>query len=101
MDGTTENSARLEPALANEFYTSPEIFRREHLHIFYRNWVFLAHDSELAETGAYVAGHIADQAVFAIRGRDNTVRAFYNVCRHRGHHLVEGRGRAERALICP
>ncbi len=101
MDGVSEGSARLEPALANEYYTSPEKYRHEHPQIFYRSWLFLAHDSELAETGAYVAGHVADQAVFAIRGRDGTVRAFYNVCRHRGHRIVEGRGRAERALICP
>ncbi len=101
MDGVSEGSARLEPALANEYYTSPEKYRHEHPQIFYRSWLFLAHDSELAETGAYVAGHVADQAVFAIRGHDGTVRAFYNVCRHRGHRIVEGRGRAERVLICP
>jgi phenylpropionate dioxygenase-like ring-hydroxylating dioxygenase large terminal subunit len=101
MDGTTESGARLEPALSNEYYTSAEIYRREHPRIFYRSWLFLAHDSDLAKTGDYVAGHVADQAVFAIRGRDGTVRAFYNVCRHRGHRIVEGRGQAERVLICP
>ena len=89
MDGTIEGSISLEPALVSKYYTSPEIFRHEHPKIFYRSWLFLAHDSDLAETGAYVAGYVADQAVFAIRGRDGTVRAFYNVCRHCGHRIVD------------
>lgn len=101
MDGAKTGTAALQPALANGYYTSPENYRTEHARIFYRSWQFLAHDCDLAETGAYVAGHIADQAVFAIRGRDGTVRAFYNVCRHRGHRIVEGRGVAERVLVCP
>lgn len=101
MDGAKTGSAALQPALANTHYTCPEISRAEHARIFYRSWLFLAHDSDLAQAGAYVAGHVADQAVFAIRGRDGDVRAFYNVCRHRGHRIVEGRGVAERVLVCP
>jgi choline monooxygenase len=101
MDGVKTGAARLQPALANDYYTSADVYRAEHAKIFYRSWICLAHDSDLAEPGAYVAGHVADQAVFAIRGRDGTVRAFYNVCRHRGHRLVEGRGVAERVLVCP
>jgi nitrite reductase/ring-hydroxylating ferredoxin subunit len=101
MDGAKTGSAALQPALANTHYTCPETYRAEHARIFYRSWLFLAHDSDLAQAGAYVAGHVADQAVFAIRGRDGDVRAFYNVCRHRGHRIVEGRGVAERVLVCP
>ena len=43
---------------------------------------------------------IFDQDLFLVRGQDREVRAFYNVCPHRGHRLVEGQGRARR-VVCP
>ena len=92
----------LTEAFANARFTSAEHFRREHEAIFYRNWTFVGHDCDLAETGAYITGYVADQAVFAIRGEDGRVRAFYNVCKHRGHRLLDdGRGVASRVLVCP
>lgn len=44
---------------------------------------------------------IADQPVMAVRGRDGEVRAFYNVCQHRGHELLKGRGKLKVGITCP
>jgi choline monooxygenase len=101
MDGTSTHGAELRPALGNQAYTSPDVYRAEHEAILYRGWTGFCHDTDLPGPGAYRAGQIADQPVFLIRGKDGQVRGFYNVCRHRLHRIVEGQGTAERLLICP
>ena len=50
--------------------------------------------------GDYIAFTIADQNLFAIRGRDGEVRAFYNVCQHRAHELLTGAGSCK-VVVCP
>ena len=101
MDGTTPERTELLPALENAHYTSPQHFDQDRTRIFYKSWVGFCHDSDLPEPGSYLAGQVADQPIFAIRGQDGRVRAFFNVCRHRAHRIVEGQGKAERVLVCP
>jgi phenylpropionate dioxygenase-like ring-hydroxylating dioxygenase large terminal subunit len=54
----------------------------------------------LREPGQYVAADIQGQSVFVVRGEDGALRAFYNVCKHRAHELVWGKGRT-RVITCP
>ena len=56
--------------------------------------------SDIPKAGDYYAGHVADQAIFIIRGDDGRIRAFYNVCSHRAHPLLHGQGNARR-IVCP
>ena len=84
-----------------QLYWDPVVLDEERQHIFDTSWVLVAHRSELAEPGAYVTAEILGQRVFAIRGRDGELRAFYNVCQHRGHALLEGKGRAKNVITCP
>ena len=80
----------LDPSL----YVSADIFAREREAIFWRTWQLLGPASQVSGPGDYVAADIAGAKVFAIRGRDGTLRAFRNVCRHRGAKLLEdGAGR--------
>jgi len=80
----------LDPAV----YTGPETFARERERIFSRTWQLLGPASQVAEAGQYVAAELAGAKVFAVRGRDGVLRAFRNVCRHRGARLLpEGAGR--------
>jgi len=81
-------------------YTDPAIWEAEKKAIFYRHWHYVCHESMLAEPGDYVTTAIHDQELFLTRGHDGELRAFYNVCAHRGHPLVEGTGHAQR-LVCP
>lgn len=81
-------------------YTSPEIHAGDIDHIFTTTWQLLGPASRLAQRGDYVAAEIAGQKVFVIRTRDG-LRAFRNVCRHRGARLLpEGTGRCA-TIRCP
>jgi choline monooxygenase len=83
------------------YYVSDDILRTERRAIFWRTWQLVGPASALNEPGRYVAIDIAGLGVFAIRGRDGTLRAFKNVCRHRGARLLEvGEGSCN-VVRCP
>ena len=65
-----------------------------------RTWQFGCHTSDLTEVGSYKTFEIAGESLFAIRGRDEKIRVFYNVCQHRAHQLVSGAGKT-RVIVCP
>lgn len=87
--------------LAASLYTDPSVFERDRDTIFYKTWQCVCHASEVADPGAFITHDIVDESVFVLRGKDGVLRGFYNVCRHRGHPLVEGRGTAKSSLVCP
>ena len=68
--------------------------------IFHKSWQFLCHEENLREAGAYVTMNIQGQSIVGIRDKENNLRAFYNVCKHRGHELLSGQGKTKR-VICP
>jgi Rieske 2Fe-2S family protein len=75
--------------LAQANLTSPDVFARERERIFAARWVCVAHHQELAEPGAFVVREVAGESLIVVRGTDGAVRAFYNVCRHRGARICE------------
>ena len=81
-------------------YRDPVLFERECRLIMRRGWHYAGAVAELADTGAYLTVQLLDQSVLVIRGRDGAIRGFHNVCRHRGHELLRGRGRAA-VVTCP
>ena len=87
--------------LSRDFYLSPEIYELEKKKIFYKTWQYVAHKSQLKEPGDYVTTKICDQNTFVIRGQDGELRAFYNVCKHRAHELLEGAGNVNSVIVCP
>ncbi|MEM9148151.1 MAG: aromatic ring-hydroxylating dioxygenase subunit alpha [Pseudomonadota bacterium] len=87
-------------SLEARYYTDPAVFRAEQQGLLARTWQFACHLSDLPETGSYATFEIAGESLFAIRGRDDVVRCFYNVCQHRAHQLLEGQGRT-RVVVCP
>lgn len=87
--------------LPGYIYSDPQVFEAEKERIFYRHWQVVAHETEMPEPGDYVCAEIADEKVFVIRGADGALRGFYNVCQHRAHRLLEGRGNAGRLIVCP
>ncbi|RME96145.1 MAG: aromatic ring-hydroxylating dioxygenase subunit alpha, partial [Alphaproteobacteria bacterium] len=82
------------------FYHDPAVFEAEKEAIFHRTWHYAGHVSQVAETGEYLTTRVHEQNVFVARGRDGELRAFYNVCPHRGHELLEGAGR-KNVITCP
>jgi glycine betaine catabolism A len=102
----------LEPTLPTRWYRSEEIFRLEKERIFWREWTCVAREEELAEAGAYRVIDVLGESVLIVRNREGALRAFYNVCRHRGSRLcrepgANARGAAPggvtggRGIVCP
>ncbi|HYX88904.1 MAG TPA: aromatic ring-hydroxylating dioxygenase subunit alpha [Gaiellaceae bacterium] len=77
------------------WYSDPEVLRREQERVFRRAWQYVCPADLVAEPGAYCAGRVGDVPVVVVRDRDSTLRAFLNVCRHRGSVVAEGNGRRE------
>lgn len=86
--------------IPKDYYTDPAIFAREKEAIFFKAWNYVCHTSQVAEAGAYVTVRIIDQNIVVMRGQDEVLRAFYNVCSHRAHELLHGCGHT-RMITCP
>ncbi len=93
-------TAPLTRSLDARYYTDPAIFEQEMQGLLSRTWQFGGHVQQIPEVGDYFTFDVAGQSLFAIRGRDEVVRVFYNVCQHRAHELVSGTGRT-RVVVCP
>ncbi len=88
-------------SLPQRAYSAPEVFELEAERVFRNEWLAVCGSEDLPEHGDYLALEVADEPVVVIRGADGELRAFANVCRHRGTLLyTEGRGRAEQ-VVCP
>jgi Rieske 2Fe-2S family protein len=90
MAGDTQpvQASEMKSALAPEFYSSPEIFALEAKHIFHAEWFCVGRLDQLPDKGDCLLVEVAGESVIVLRGRDEAVRAFYNVCRHRGSRLI-------------
>ena len=83
-------------------YRSEEFLELETTHLFKQHWLLVGHLSDIPEARDYLTFEALGEQALVVRGDDNRVRAFHNICRHRGAKLVEGtRGRCRRALTCP
>jgi len=84
-----------------EYYTSDAVYQYEKEKIFANSWICVAHRSELDEANDYITRKVIGENIIVVRGRDEVLRAFYNVCPHRGHELLEGSGKAKNVITCP
>lgn len=87
--------------LPSRYYYDPDILEAEKHSIFYRSWRLVAHVSEVAKPRQFVTCEIFDQSILIVRGDDKVLRAFHNVCQHRGTRLVDKRrGEGKRVFVC-
>jgi phenylpropionate dioxygenase-like ring-hydroxylating dioxygenase large terminal subunit len=82
------------------WYADETIASLERERIFARTWQYAGRAEQVAEAGCFFAGQAGHVPVAVVRGRDGELRAFVNVCRHRGHPVVSGEGCRE-TLQCP
>jgi phenylpropionate dioxygenase-like ring-hydroxylating dioxygenase large terminal subunit len=82
------------------WYSDPEILRREQERIFRSAWQYAGHTGQLPQPGSFFTARAGRVPIVVTRDRDGVVRAFINVCRHRGFPVVEGEGRRS-TLQCP
>ncbi|HVR74848.1 MAG TPA: aromatic ring-hydroxylating dioxygenase subunit alpha [Planctomycetota bacterium] len=88
-------------SLEREFYTSEEVHRLDMERIWRRSWVFAGHTCEAREPGDYLTLEVDGDPIIVIRGDDRALRAFHNVCRHRGTVILEEASGHAGKLICP
>ncbi|MEL6234734.1 MAG: aromatic ring-hydroxylating dioxygenase subunit alpha [Pseudomonadota bacterium] len=94
--GPVESAQRALPA---RHYTCPEHFARDR-RLMLGSWHLAGHHGDLPGPGDYRTLSILDQDILLIRGQDGAIRAFANVCPHRGHSLLCGAGTTRR-ITCP
>jgi choline monooxygenase len=87
-------------ALDPTLYTDPLVLKRELNTIFQRTWQYAGHVNDLPTPGSYVTAFAGDQPVLVLRSSDGELRAFRNVCRHRGSELLTGQGTCKKAIRC-
>ena len=83
-------------------YTAPEILATEQAGLFARTWLCVGREADIPAAGDYFTREIAGDSVIVIRGADNRLRAFFNVCRHRGSRLIDqAAGQGLNRILCP
>ncbi|MEV4324649.1 ring-hydroxylating oxygenase subunit alpha [Microbispora rosea] len=97
--GFHEDPAR-SMSLRAETYTDPRWLDVDIRAIFARTWQWICHVEKLVSPGSYVSATVAGMPIAIVRDRDGSLRAFYNVCKHRAHELLTGSG-TTRNIVCP
>ncbi|MEO1160073.1 MAG: ring-hydroxylating oxygenase subunit alpha [Pseudomonadota bacterium] len=87
-------------SLRAEAYTRPEWHQADLKAIVSRSWQWVCHIEKLRDPGSYVTLEIAGTPLAVVRDSDGTLRAFYNVCKHRAHALLSGDGITNK-IMCP
>ncbi len=87
--------AGLEPTLPSSWYRSERIFGLEKERIFCREWLCAGRDEEFPPAGAPRVLDVLGESIVVVRNKGNQLRAFYNVCRHRGARLCRPEGAAD------
>ncbi|MET7764616.1 aromatic ring-hydroxylating dioxygenase subunit alpha [Streptomyces sp. NPDC005393] len=88
--------------LPGHWYTAPQIFRREQEHLFEALWFCAVRSADLDRPGAFRTVQVGRESVLITRNRGGELRAFLNICRHRGARLcTEESGTVRRSLQCP
>jgi phenylpropionate dioxygenase-like ring-hydroxylating dioxygenase large terminal subunit len=88
---------RIEPSL----YYDPNLFEAELDRIFYKTWIWVAHESELPNPGDFVTTTIGRQPVIVVRDKSGAVNVLQNRCRHRGATVCEAPKGNAKGFTCP
>lgn len=97
----------MEATLHRDLYIEPSWFAKEREKVFFDQWTCVGREDDLAAAGSYEAVDLAGESIILVRGGDWKLRAFYNVCRHRGCQLVDStnpeqkRGQFLSNIRCP
>src|SRR6195952_2915360 len=99
---TTQLPESLISTLPGHFYTDPAIFALEQAKIFEEMWFCAIRASDIPTPGAFRTVQVGTESILISRTRKGEIRAFFNVCRHRGAKIcTEDAGTVARAFQCP
>ncbi len=82
-------------------FTDPALFELEMKHIFESNWVYLAHESQVAAANDFFTTWIGRVPVVLTRARDGSINALVNACSHRGAKLCRRKRGNQPLMVCP
>ena len=94
-----ERSANL--SLPQAFYNDPFLFRIDMEEVFLKEWLFAGMTCEVPKPGDFMTVQVGQNPVLIVRDRDGEVRAFHNVCRHRGSRICTASKGKVANLTCP
>jgi len=83
------------------WYTDPRILELEQRTVFSRSWQVVCRATQIREPGQYITSEIAGEPILAIRGNDNVLRGFFNVCRHHAAAVMTNSEGKTENLRCP
>ncbi|HEY1330923.1 MAG TPA: aromatic ring-hydroxylating dioxygenase subunit alpha [Actinomycetota bacterium] len=101
---TTDGPATplVHPGLPGRDYHDPAVWELERERIFHRLWFCVGRAERLVEAGDYLVRGVAGESVFVVRTKAGELRAFYNVCRHRGSMLCDAPAGTMKSVVkCP
>lgn len=78
--------------IPSAWYTSKDVLNFEKEHVFSSNWQLACHQNQLPEPGDMITLEVADNPILIVRNQENELRAFYNVCKHRGGPVAVKKG---------
>ncbi|MCB6182094.1 aromatic ring-hydroxylating dioxygenase subunit alpha [Leeia sp. TBRC 13508] len=87
--------------LSGALYTDPDVYREDLAQIWHKEWIFAGHTFELEKAGQFITLQVGDFPVVIVRGTDGEIRAFHNVCPHRGSKLCNSSSGKSAKLVCP
>ena len=88
-------------SLDQPFYQDPAIFERDRERLFCNQWIMAGHASQIPSRGDFFLFEMAGESIIVMRGREDAVHAFYNVCRHRGSRILSHDCGNVQSLTCP
>lgn len=94
-------SGKKMPILPVEAYYSQEWFDLEQKHIFGNTWQFAGFTEDVKDPGDYITTQCGLTNILIVKGSDQELRAFHNICRHRGTQLLRAVGKQQKAITCP
>jgi Rieske 2Fe-2S family protein len=88
--------------LPGRAYHSDETYRIDQERVFFRNWIYVGRAERIPTKGTWMRVEIAGESLLVVRGKDEQIRGFYNVCRHRGSRLCDDeQGKVRSTFRCP
>ncbi|MDH3691780.1 MAG: aromatic ring-hydroxylating dioxygenase subunit alpha [Gammaproteobacteria bacterium] len=96
-----ELSTESASSLPNAAYTSEAFLLLENQRLFTRTWILAGIGAQIPRPGDIVPTAVAGQPLILVRGQEGDVRAFHNVCRHRGTRLVSAPCSGRKTIVCP
>lgn len=96
-----DDAVPLAHALPAWVYNQPELARLELERILLPSWQLVCHVNSIPKGGDFVTFDLGPESVLVLRDREGSIRAFHNVCRHRGARLLDDAGSCPATITCP